>query len=112
MRGAGVFGTGFLPGRDCSLWSLRSHPPPATETSRSAGRDVAEPAHPHSRARANVKVGALPFSDTVGSGEGAPHPCGHLACTKLTFVVKLLRLLVLANRTHLLWISPSPPEWP
>lgn len=59
-----------------------------------------------------MKVGALPFSDTVGSGEGAPHPCGHLACTKLTFVVKLLRLLVLANRTHLLRISPRPPEWP
>lgn len=58
-----------------------------------------------------MKVGARPFSDPGGLGEGAPRPCGLLACTKLTFVVKLLRLLVLVNWTHLPRVGPSCPDW-
>ncbi|XP_032193820.1 uncharacterized protein LOC116587223 [Mustela erminea] len=50
--------------------------------------------------RARVRVGCR-LSLTGSGWEGAPHPSGLLACTKLTFVVKLLRLLVLVDRTRL-----------
>lgn len=53
-----------------------------------------------------------PFSLTQSGWEGQPRPCGLLACTVLTFVVKLLRLLVLVNWTHLTLISTSFHECP
>lgn len=67
---------------------------------------IAELALPHARAGANVRVQCC-FSRTGSGWEGAPHPSGLFACTKLTFVVQLLSLFVLVNRTPFTRVSPG-----
>lgn len=70
---------------------------PPTETSRFAGRGVARPARHTRIPGAGERESLCACFLRLSAWEGAPHPCGLLACTKLTFVVKLLRLLVLVN---------------
>lgn len=71
---------------------------------------IAEPALPHARAGASVP-GQCCLSRTESGWEGAPHPSGLSACTKLTFVVQLLSLFVLVNRTPFTLVSLGIHGW-